>query len=179
MPPKTGTSSSAIAWSVDLLDDDERRLFNRLSVFAGGFTIPAAAGVLAQIEPDAAPEIIETAVVSLVDRDRQWFKSNFGLDACETSRDVSFCGHTILERRFLVVPDALKDERFRDNPLVSGPPWIRFYAGAILRLPYGPAVGALCLMDRRPREIDPIGLSILGSLRDLVVEEMVRKELVA
>ena len=119
------------------------------------------------------------ALITLIDRDRQWFKSNFGLDACETSRDVSFCGHTILERRFLVVPDALKDERFRDNPMVSGPPWIRFYAGAILRLPYGPAVGALCLMDRRPREIDPIGLSILGSLRDLVVEEMVRKELVA
>lgn len=122
---------------------------------------------------------VPIATISLVDRDRQWFKSNFGLDACETARDVSFCGHTILERRYLVIPDALKDERFRDNPLVSGPPWIRFYAGAILRLPYGPAVGALCLMDRRPREIDAIGLSILGSLRDLVVEEMVRKELVA
>jgi GAF domain-containing protein len=122
---------------------------------------------------------VPIATISLVDRDRQWFKSNFGFDACETSRDLSFCGHTILERQYLVVPDALKDERFRDNPLVSGPPWIRFYVGAILRLPYGPAVGTLCLMDRCPREIDAIGLSILGSLRDLVVEEMVRKELVA
>lgn len=122
---------------------------------------------------------VPIATVSLVDRDRQWFKSNFGMEVCETPRDLSFCGHTILERNCLVIPDALKDERFRDNPMVSGPPWIRFYAGAILRLPYGPAVGALCLMDRRPREIDAIGLSILGSLRDLVVEEMVRKELTA
>lgn len=118
------------------------------------------------------------ATISLVDRERQWFKSNFGLDACETPRKLSFCGHTIHERQYLVVPDALKDERFRDNPSVSGPPWIRFYAGAILRLPYGPAVGALCVMDRRPREIDAIGLSILCSLRDLVVQELVRKELV-
>ncbi len=122
---------------------------------------------------------VPIATLSLVDHDRQWFKSRFGLDTCETPRELSFCGHTILERRHLVVPDTLKDERFRDNPLVSGPPWIRFYAGAILRLPGGAAVGALCLMDHRPREIDAIGLSILGSLRDLVVEEMVRKEGVA
>ncbi|MBL0917359.1 MAG: GAF domain-containing protein [Hydrogenophaga sp.] len=117
------------------------------------------------------------ASVSLVDRDRQWAKSNFGLEAAETPRDLSFCGHTILERQFLVVPDALKDERFRANPQVNGSPWVRFYAGAVLRLPYGPAVGALCVMDRRPREMGRVGLAILGSLRDLVVEEMVRQEL--
>ena len=117
------------------------------------------------------------AVISLVDRDRQWFKSNFGVDCAQTSRDVSFCAHTILERQTLVVPDALKDTRFRDNPLVIGKPWVRFYAGAILRLPYGPAVGSLCVMDTRPREFDRIGVAILTSLRDLVVEEMVRREL--
>ena len=117
------------------------------------------------------------ALISLVDRDRQWFKSNFGVDCAQTSRDTSFCAHTILERQTLVVPDALKDTRFRDNPLVIGKPWVRFYAGAILRLPYGPAVGSLCVMDTRPREMDRIGEAILTSLRDLVVEEMVRREL--
>jgi GAF domain-containing protein len=119
------------------------------------------------------------AVISLVDQDRQWFKSNFGVDCAQTPRDVSFCAHTILERETLVVPDALKDPRFRANPLVIGKPWVRFYAGAILRLPCGPAVGSLCVMDTRPREMDRIGVAILTSLRDLVVEEMVRRELSA
>ncbi|TNF53602.1 MAG: GAF domain-containing protein [Burkholderiales bacterium] len=116
------------------------------------------------------------ALVSLVDRDRQWFKSNFGIDAAETPRDISFCGHAILERNLLVVPDALKDERFHDNPLVVNKPWIRFYAGAVLRMPYGASLGTLCVMDTRPREMDPVDLSILCSLRDLVVEEMLRQE---
>ena len=120
---------------------------------------------------------VPVALMTLVDRDRQWFKSNFGVDCAQTSRDTSFCAHTILERQTLVVPDALKDPRFRGNPLVTGKPWVRFYAGAILRLPYGPAVGSLCVMDTRPREMDRIGLAILTSLRDLVVEEMVRREL--
>ena len=116
------------------------------------------------------------ALISLVDADRQWFKSRHGTTLSETPRDESFCAHTILERQTLVVPDALKDPRFRGNPLVTGKPWVRFYAGAILRLPYGPAVGTLCVMDTRPREMDRIGLAILTSLRDLVVEEMVRRE---
>jgi GAF domain-containing protein len=118
------------------------------------------------------------ALVSLVDKDRQWFKSNFGVEAQETPRDISFCGHAILERNILLIPDALKDERFHDNPLVVNKPWIRFYAGAVLRMPYGVALGTLCVMDTRPREMDPVDLSILGSLRDLVVEEMIRKEAV-
>ncbi|HMN93910.1 MAG TPA: GAF domain-containing protein [Hydrogenophaga sp.] len=116
------------------------------------------------------------ALVSLVDRDRQWFKSNFGVEVGETPRDISFCGHAILERNILLVPDALKDERFHDNPLVVNKPWVRFYAGAVLRMPYGMALGTLCVMDTRPREMDSVDLAILGSLRDLVVEEMVRQE---
>ena len=116
------------------------------------------------------------ATVSFIDRDRQWFKSQFGLDACETSRDLSFCGHAIVERELLLVPDALKDPRFHDNPFVSGPPFVRFYAGAVLRMPYGHSLGTLCIMDRRPREFDRLGRSILCSLRDLVVDELVRRE---
>lgn len=141
-----------------LLDTPAEERFDRLTRFAmNEFDVPMA-------------------TVSLVDRDREWFKSNFGLDQLETPRDVSFCGHAILERQTLVVPDALRDERFRDNPLVVGPPWIRFYAGAVLRMPWGPAVGTLCIMDRRPRQLDRLGLSILCSLRDLVVDELVRRE---
>jgi GAF domain-containing protein len=116
------------------------------------------------------------AQVSLVDRDRQWSKSNFGLEQAEIPRGLSFCGHAILERNTLVVPDALQDTRFSDNPLVAGKPWVRFYAGAVLRMPYGAALGTLCVMDTRPRRMDQVDLSILGSLRDLVVEEMVRRE---
>ena len=144
-----------------LLDTPAEERFDRLTRFAmNEFDVPMA-------------------TVSFVDRDREWFKSNFGRDQREPPRDVSFCGHAILERQTLVVPDALKDERFRDNPQVVGPPWIRFYAGAVLRMPWGPAVGTLCIMDRRPRRIDRLGLSILCSLRDLVVDELVRREEVA
>ena len=113
--------------------------------------------------------------ISLVDRDREWSRSNFGLDQIEMPRSISFCGHTIAERDLLLVPDALKDPRFRDNPQVSGPPWLRFYAGAVLRLPYGPAVGAFCLKDTRPRTLDPVGVAILCELRDMAVEELVRQ----
>ena len=119
---------------------------------------------------------VPIALVSLVDQDRQWFKSNFGMDVCETARDISFCGHAINMSETLVVPDALKDERFKDNPLVLGEPYVRFYAGALLRLPYGQVVGPLCLMDRRPRRFDKLDQAILGGLRDLVVEELFRRE---
>lgn len=116
------------------------------------------------------------ALVTLVDRDRQWFKSNLGLDVPETPRDISFCGHAILEREVLVVPDAKQDERFHDNPLVTGEPNIRFYAGAVLRLPDGAALGTLCVIDAKPRPWNPLDTSILCALRDMVVEELVKKE---
>lgn len=116
---------------------------------------------------------VPIALVSLVDRNRQWFKSRIGLAACETARDISFCGHALLEHETLLIPDARQDARFADNPLVVGPPHIRFYAGAQLVLPSGHAVGTLCVIDTRPRELDPMDLAILGSLRDLVVQELV------
>ena len=116
------------------------------------------------------------ALVSVIDTDRQWFKSRVGMDQCETSRGISFCGHAILQDDIMVVPDVNQDERFIGNPLVTGEPYIRFYAGAPLKLPNGHNVGTLCLIDTTPRTLDDIDLAILGSLRDLAVEELVRRE---
>jgi len=115
---------------------------------------------------------VPIALVSLVDSNRQWFKARIGLDACETSREISFCGHAILQPDILLIPDALADPRFADNPLVTGGPMIRFYAGAPVVLPSGFAIGTLCLIDTQPRTLDQVELTILSSLRDLLVEEL-------
>jgi GAF domain-containing protein len=111
-------------------------------------------------------------LVSLVDENRQWFKARIGIDACETARETSFCGHAIHRPELFVVEDALADERFRDNPFVTGEPHVRFYAGAPLQLPDGAIVGTLCMIDQRPRMLDAVDQAILGSLRALVVAEL-------
>lgn len=114
---------------------------------------------------------VPTCLVSLVDRERQWFKARIGLDAAETPRDISFCGHAILDRQVLVVPDARDDERFADNPLVAGPPHIRFYAGAPIRLPTGYTIGTVCLLAPEPRhDFDVAAQERLASLAALVVD---------
>lgn len=94
---------------------------------------------------------VPIAVVSLVDKERQWFKSIHGLDAEQTSRDSSFCAHTILDEHVFIVQDTLLDDRFAENMLVTGGPRIRFYAGCPLNTPDGYKLGALCLIDSKPR----------------------------
>ena len=115
---------------------------------------------------------VPIVLISLLDGERQWFKSRVGLPVCETARDVSFCGHAILDAGPMVVADACADPRFADNPLVTGEPGIRFYAGAPLQLASGVRLGTLCLIDRVPRILDALDLGILGTLRDLVVLEL-------
>lgn len=119
---------------------------------------------------------VPMAMISLVDSDRQWFKSRVGFEGvCETPRDVSFCAHAVHSRELLLVPDALRDVRFHDNPIVVGGPGVRFYAGAPLTLKSGAVVGTLCVLDTQERRFDAIDRSILESLRLLVVDELERK----
>ncbi len=113
------------------------------------------------------------ALVSLVDAERQWFKSRQGLDATETPREVSFCGHAILDEDVMVVGDAHDDERFCDNPLVTDDPSIRFYAGYPLSAPDGRKVGTLCIIDREPRDMPDEDVELLEELGRMVEEELV------
>ena len=114
---------------------------------------------------------VPIAYISLIDKDRQWFKSKVGIEANETSRSVSFCGHAILEDKAMVVPDALQDYRFAANPMVLGEPFIRFYAGQPLRGPSGHKVGTLCLADKEARELKEHDLKLLAQLGKLVERE--------
>lgn len=111
------------------------------------------------------------ALISLVDSDRQWFKSRHGLEASETGRDISFCSHAILREEPRVVENALTDERFSDNPLVTGDPNIRFYAGAPLHDQHGHRVRTLCVIDSRPHTFDTSDRTLLRDLADLVERE--------
>lgn len=111
---------------------------------------------------------VPIALVSLVDRERQWFKSCQGLSASETPRGISFCGHAILSNEPLIVENALEDERFFDNPLVSGAPHIRFYAGIPLHTKKGFRIGTLCLIDSKPRDFSPDDVSLLRDMGSTV-----------
>ena len=109
---------------------------------------------------------VPITLISLIDTNRQWFKSCRGLDASETSRSISFCGHAILDDQLFVIPDAILDPRFADNPLVTGAPNIRFYAGQPLKASNGSRMGTLCVIDSKPHHLTQ---SERDSLRDLAL----------
>jgi diguanylate cyclase (GGDEF)-like protein len=120
---------------------------------------------------------VPIALVSLVDENRQWFKSCQGLAASETPRDISFCGHAILGDDVFLIPDAAQDNRFFDNPLVTEEPHIRFYAGCPLVVGDGNKLGTLCLIDREPRRLDEEDLALLRDLARMAEQELAALQL--
>lgn len=145
--------------SLDVLDTPSEERFNRLTRLAKRmFDVPIA-------------------LVSLVDENRQWFKSCIGLDVSETPRDISFCGHAILGNEIFIIPDAIKDERFSDNPLVLNEPYIRFYAGCPLRYLDGSTLGTLCIIDTQPRVLNEEDLDALKDLAELAEHELMAVQL--
>ena len=120
---------------------------------------------------------VPIALVSLVDENRQWFKSCVGLDVSETPRSVSFCGHAILGDRIFIIEDATQDPRFADNPLVVGEPHVRFYAGCPLRDVEGHKLGTLCIIDREPRTLSGEDCDILEDLAAMVERELAAMQL--
>jgi phosphoribosyl 1,2-cyclic phosphodiesterase/DNA-binding response OmpR family regulator len=115
---------------------------------------------------------VPMALISLVDENRQWFKSRLGLDAKETPRDAAFCAHVVYSREPMIVADTFQDARFADNPLVINEPRIRFYAGYPLILDDGNCIGTLCLLDTRPRSLGGHGLERLHDLADVALQEI-------
>lgn len=118
------------------------------------------------------------ALISLIDLNRQWFKARVGLSEEETSRDVSFCAHAIMTEGPFIVRDAMDDGRFKDNPMVTSEPRIRFYAGSPLMTPEGFKLGTLCVIDRVPRDLNPEQIAALRMLSNQVTTQLdLRREL--
>lgn len=125
-----------------------------------------------------ASEICGTpiALLTMVDQERQWFKANVGLsDVKETPRDIAFCAHAVIDDAVFVVPDAMLDPRFADNPLVTGEPNIRFYAGAPLLMPGGERIGSLCVIDRQARSLSEEQIQRLRALAEIASKTLVMR----
>lgn len=158
MPPDEAQRLRALR-SLHILDTPPEERFDRLARMAKRmFDVPIA-------------------LVSLVDANRQWFKSCVGLEVRETGRDVSFCGHAILGNEVLIIPDATQDLRFCDNPLVLGEPGIRFYAGCPLRALDGSHLGTLCIIDRKPRNLSADDIESFKDLAAMAERELAAIEL--
>lgn len=115
---------------------------------------------------------VAMALVTLIDHERQWFKSHPGLNVSELPRDTSFCGHTIMDERLFVVSNASRDEKFFDNPFVTGDPFINFYAGAPLHSPEGYRIGTFCIVDDKPRNFSQHDRRFLADLAGCVEHEI-------
>src|SRR6266550_4676796 len=135
--PKNEKQRLKVLWQYSVLDTMPEEIFDDLTELAARIC--------------EAP----VAMITLVDEDRQWFKAKVGVSINETSRDISFCAHAITQPGLFIVPDATRDERFAQNPLVKSDPKVRFYAGAPLVSPDGYALGTLCVIDKVPRELPP------------------------
>lgn len=160
-PPKASDEATRIDTlrALNILDTSPEERFDRLTRLAKRlFGVPIA-------------------LVSLVDEDRQWFKSCQGLDASETARDISFCGHAILGEDIFLISDAALDERFHDNLLVTDAPHIRFYAGCPLKVPNGSNLGTLCIIDREPREFSEDDIALLRDLARMAEQELAAVQL--
>ncbi len=133
--PKDEAQRIQVLWQYEVLDTVPEQAFDELTALAALIC--------------GAP----IALITLVDENRQWFKSKVGVNLSETGRDISMCAHAILQKDMLIVSDTMKDRRFKDNPLVVASPKIRFYAGAPLVTPGGHALGTLCVIDLVPRQL--------------------------
>jgi GAF domain-containing protein len=152
--PKNERTRLKVLWQYEVLDTVPEEMFDDLTELAASIC--------------GAP----MAMVSLVDEDRQWFKSALGMNQRQTPRDISFCAHAICQPDLFVVSDTLRDRRFRENPMVVGAPHIRFYAGSPLITADGYALGTLCVMDIEPRKLTPFQRRALQLLARVVVSQL-------
>ena len=154
--PRNEDERLAVLHALDLLDKPKEERFERItSIASKTFAVPIS-------------------LITLLDTDQQHFRACVGLDIPGTARSVSFCGHAILQPDIMVVEDARTDPRFADNPLVTGPPHIRFYAGAPIHVTADIRLGTLCLIDTQPRSLSAQQLDMLRSLAGVARDELLR-----